>query len=447
MPESMLLIEQRAEEEFSELRRKFHPHHDYLNLIIPSMWFVFGVCLHDFYFYGADHIRRVLSSVTNLRPQFASASTSLEFFLSLALFMVGLTVIYVIGQMINGLSALLLDRLIVKKLLKYPFELYQARSERPPEIDDSTLFREVVLHSSYGVFCLNLIPFIFLELVVTVFAWRVPSFTTWIQHSPWFSIVAIPILLYVHFGKPSRRKALRQPHDDDPKYAAHCAELVVYHWVMLVILAFLEFGLIVFLGWVVAILLLPAINFIVGYAERRVMKDWVYSKPYARHLYNYARACFTNPIYLAAKLVGYGDPPGRRLILNVREKIGDAYQQSDFFWISYLIVQNHGAGASQTTYHFLAQYSMARNVCNATAFVLLASVGAFWLRWPTNHELEVVWWALGLCCLMYALFARYLYLYGSYFSKYVLRTAAYIFATTKEQVAKYEVGLRIDAGR
>ena len=435
MPESMLMIEQRAEEEFGDLKRKFHPHHDYLNLIIPSMWFGFGVCVLDFFFYGADHIARLLKQIVGLRPLFASASTSLEFFLSLALFVVGLTVIYVIGQMINGLSALLLDRLIVKKLLKYPFEIYQARSETSGDISDRTLFRNVVLHSTYLVFCLNLLPFIVIELVVTVFALRTKKLLVWIQTHPLVSAAAIVFLLYIHLGRPSRSKPRRQ-NVGDATYARHCTELFLYHWLAVIFLAIIEWATVIGLGAVWMILALPLLNIILSVVERFVMEEWVYSRPYASHFYDYARACFTNPIYFAAKLVGYGDSPSRDVIRGVREGLGVTFQRSEFFWITYLMVQNRGAGASQTMYHFLAQYSMARNVCNATAFVLLASVGAFWLRWPTDHAQAVVVWAFGLCCLMYALFARYLYLYGAYFSKYVLRSAAYIFATAPERFVK-----------
>lgn len=434
MPESVLLAEERAEEELHELRRKFHPHHDYLNLIVPSTWFIIGIFALEFYFYHAAHLKEVLGRLEEVQPFFASAGNSLQFFLALSLFIAGFTAIYVIGQMINGFSALVLDRTLVKKLLKYPFPLYLRRLKTPyDEIDNRGLFRAIVLESSYLVFCLNLIPVVFLELVAWLFSRRVPTFTPWLQVHGLVVAAALILLVYIHFGKPSRRKP-QLYGQQTPKALAHYAEFFLYHCILLVILFIFEFLMIYLVGAVATILLLPVINAVIGLAERRAKRTGTYSTPYIGHFYDYSRICFTNAIYWAAKLTGYGDIPSTEIIRTVHSAVGPDCAENDFFWLSYLTIQNRGVGSSQTMYHFLAMYGMVRNLCNATACILMVSVAIFWLEWPSKYGQGVAVWSVSLCVLMYALFIRYLYVYGSYFSRYVLRAAAFVFRSTRPHV-------------
>lgn len=428
MAESILVIADHAGEELHELRRKFHPHHDYLNLIIPSTWLLFGGLVADFYFYRADHLKHILRRLLEIGPLLETASTSLEFFLALFLFVVVFSVIYVVGHMINGLSALLLDRLIVKKLLKYPFELYQRRLTDATS-DDRTLFRNAVLESSYLIFCLNLIPVMFLEVVVALFAFRVPALQPWARaHSAEIALLLL-IFFYLHFGWPTFTKAKRYP-EADPRAAIHYREFALYHIVFFAVFFFIEVMLIAGLGRVAAILLLPIANVIIGLSERGVRRGEEYRSDYARRFYFYLRLSFTNALYFAAKLSGYGDIPSQAIVSDARSAAGASCGNKDFFWMAYLAVQNHGGAASQTAYHFLAAYGMVRNLCNATALVLVGSVIEFWIRWPEEQGAAVVIWCVGLCFLMYALFARYLYLYASYFSKYTLRVAAHVYRGT-----------------
>jgi len=373
----------------------------------------------------------MLRRLLEIGPFLHTASTSLEFFLALLLFVVVFTVIYVVGQMINGLSALLLDRLLVKKLLKYPFDLYQRRAATPPDVaDDRTLFRNLVLESSYLIYCLNLIPIVFLELIATLFATRGELFSAWVRTHEAIAAVVLLVLFYIHFGVPTFRKPSRYP-ESDHRAVTHYQEFAHYHIVFLAVVCFIEFSLIVTLGWIGAVLVLPALNIAIGLWERAMRRQEEYRSPYARRFFFYLRLSFTNAIYFAAKLAGYGDIPSSAIISDARATAGPACGDKDFFWMTYLAVQNHGGAASQTAYHFLAAYGMVRNLCNATAMVLVAAFAAFWVRWPAEHGAAVVIWCVGLCFLMYALFARYLYLYASYFSKYVLRVAAHVYRGTR----------------
>src|SRR4051794_37278324 len=196
MPESLLLVKEHAEEELHELRRKFHPHHDYLNLIIPSTWYLVGLFAVEFYFYHAQHIIATLRRMNEVAPYFSSSSTSLQFFLALSLFIAGFTIIYVIGQLINGFSALVLDRTIVKKLLKYPFTLYERRLAAPTDETAAEVLRRAMMEASYTVFCVNLVPVVFLELVAFMFAVRVSSFETWVREHYNISAILLVIVVY-----------------------------------------------------------------------------------------------------------------------------------------------------------------------------------------------------------------------------------------------------------
>ena len=429
MAESVLLIADHAGEELHELRRKFHPHQDYLQLIIPSMWLMFGLTAADFYFYRAGHLKHVLTRMVEVAPFFKSASTSLEFFLALLLFIVVFTVIYVVGQLINGVSALLIDRLIVKKLLKYPFELYQRRFNVPEhEVSDRRLFKDLVLGSSYLIYCLNLIPFVFLETVAVLFAARVPAFRDWLVAKSSITAGFLLVLFYFHLGLPTWRKPRRYP-EHCSNAAEHYDAFATGHLAFFCTFYFAILYAILMFGWIWSVFGLLAVNLFIGFAERTARSDDEYSSALLRRFFFYSRLCFTNPTYFAAKLVGYGDIPSAATIRTVHAGLGSGGSK-DFFWMTYLTVQQHGGNATQTLYHYIAQYQMVRNLCNATAVMLLTSVAAFWNLWPTEHGVAVVTWTLGLCLLMYALFARYLYLYGAYFNKYAIRAAAYVLQRT-----------------
>lgn len=434
---------------------------------------MFWVVLLDFYFYKARHLKNILESVSALGKPFNSIGTGLEFFVALFLFMVVFTLFYALGQLINGASALILDRLIVKKLLKYPFELYLLRLKEPATKRDHEILRDAVLDSTYFIFCLNLIPVVALECVVTLFFFErhefqiAPASYFGTQQLSYLSVACIVFLVYIHFGYPSRRRgsdALSQNEISD------LDRLYRRHWVLVGLLTVLEL-LMMRLGLVAGILILPVLNVCIGIYDQRVRKQLKDNElaekmkleednklpedkeqreleeqrelrkqreaeqkeatqrakqlETAQRILDYLRSRFANPIYFAANMVGYGNFPSTSLIRMVRDEFVSEVEDKDFFWLTYLTVQNRNEGSSQTVYHFLAMYGMIRNLCNATAFAIVFSVGFFQMDWPNGHGAGVIVWTAILCGLMYALFVRYLYVYGPYFAKYLVRAAAY----------------------
>jgi len=229
-------------------------------------------------------------------------------------------------------------------------------------------------------------------------------------------VVIVLFLVYIHFGWPSRTR-VRRYFGRKAFSEARLKNLWWSHCIFVLSLSILEL-ILVLQNCIGGILLLPMLNFVIGLHDRRARK-----RAEDKEVIKYLRACFANPIYFAANIVGYGDFPSKPLIRVVRDEF--IAEDKDFFWLTYLSVQNRNEGSSQTVYHFLAMYGMVRNLCNATAFAIVLSVGFFGLDWPNGQGPAVIVWTGVLCALMYALFARYLYVYGPYFTKYLLRAAAY----------------------
>src|SRR5205085_7425040 len=297
---------------YGDIKRKFRPQHEYLSLVIPSTWLLIGLFFVDFCFYGADHVDRTLRRLIRLQPYFSSAISSLDFFLALFLFIAVFSVLYVIGQMINGMSALVIDRVLVKKLLKYPFELYGRRLASDVS-DDHQFFRDAVLDSSYLIFCLNLIPVAFVELSAALLSFRIRPLHPQLSSEFLTHFVSVAVLLaglsYLHFGWPSLRKPHRYPEHGDSRAATHYQEFYAYHWTGIGIVLVFEFVLVAVVGWVPAILLFPAINIVIGLAEKLGRTGTEYKSAYVRRFYFYLRLCFANLIYFAANVSGYGTTP------------------------------------------------------------------------------------------------------------------------------------------
>jgi hypothetical protein len=60
-------------------------------------------------------------------------STGVDVVIALILAVVIFNVVYVLGQLLNGVAAVVLDRVIVKKLLQYPFALCELKSQNTDE--------------------------------------------------------------------------------------------------------------------------------------------------------------------------------------------------------------------------------------------------------------------------------------------------------------------------
>jgi len=426
------MLERALEEHSLEVRRRLFAHQDYFGNIIPSSWFVLGTLTGAFVFYQ-NQLQGVAKAVREFIEPFGEPSTGVDIFLAVVLLMAAFNVIYILGQLLNGLAAILLDRIILKKLLQYPFTLYELKwTSRHLAKLDSALFRDAMLNASYGVFCVNLIPVVFFELSLLAFALQNPRTDSWVHDHEIRSLISSAVLVVIHFGIPSISKA-RDVCRSTLDAKDMTVQLVIGHILLIVVGAVILAMAVVANGFTWFILLLPIANFAMALGDRKMVKQYgmLYKTPAMRCVFMYARRTFVNPAYFAAKLVGYGSGPAAELIGKALQAARYGSAANDFYWMCQLRVENDAPRTYDTAYHGMAMYTMNRNLCNATAIVIVISLIEYYIHWPDNYRHMPLFWIAALCVITYAFFIRFLYLFSGAYSKYIIRAAAFV--TDREQ--------------
>jgi len=378
------MFERAVEEEGREVQRRLYAHHDYFGNVIPSTWFVIISLFGAFIFY-----RQSLSAGVSAIHRFVKAlgepTTGVDVLIAVVLAIASFNIIYVVGQLLNGVASVVLDRLIVKKLLRYPFTLYEMKwLQREEKRTDSSLLREAMLNATYAVFCVNLIPVVFFEFALVAFGRDHPYAGSWVQRHPLLTIGLSLVLVAAHFGVPRYRKARETCGADDEAANA----LVVGHWAAIVIIAIFIGVSIAFAGITWVVLLLPVTNAIVAISDRKMLLRYgaSYKTPAIRNFFVYVRRTFLNAAYFAAKIVGYSASPDAELIGRALTEAHYGSQANDFYWMCQLRLENEAPRSYDTAYHGMAMYTMNRNLCNATAFIAVISVIAFYVQWPTPYS-------------------------------------------------------------
>jgi hypothetical protein len=362
-------------------------------------------------------LRNALSGANAAEALASPAAThglgALEVLFAIILFIVGFNVVFVLGHLLNSISALVLDRWVVKKLLGYPFELYQYAADHPDET--ASYFRSRVAGASYFVYLVNLVPLILIELVL---AYRAEGLMASIERR-WYLATAVAIVLTLfHFGVPFYGyRTVRE------QFTSRAARWVgILHVVFNLLTAVGLYSLLRH-HQQFAIPVLILVNLLIG-AVDRICSQWerLQKRGTVRITQRYLRSTFINPIYSAAKLVSYAKTPAPEVIKKAQELAGPL--KEDFFWSCYLLTQSNAPVAFTSIYHFLALYGMSRNLCNATFAIWVWSVISFLFRSPHPVDASVIIWSVALAGLTYVFFFRFLYFYASYFSRYVVRVAA-----------------------
>jgi hypothetical protein len=421
------MLERALEEQSLEVRRRLYAHHDYFGNIIPSSWFVLGTLISAFIFYRPQ-LTTIALELRDFVRQLGEPTTGVDVVLAILLAIVLFNVIYIIGQLLNGVAAVVLDRLIVKKLLQYPFTLYELKwKNRSTPSADTAMFRQSVLTATYAVFCVNLAPVFFFELALIAFGRENPHAGSWVQRHPAPTLLLSALLVLVHFGIPSFRKAKEvSGSSGDPGSVR--LELTFGHMALVVIATFLVGMAIIAIGFTEIVLLLPISNVVVAIADRHLLSKYgvTYKTAGMRAFFIYVRRTFVNPAYFAAKLVGYGSAPAAELIGRAFTEAKYDSTSNDFYWMCQLTIENDAPRTYDTAYHGMAMYTMNRNLCNATAFVVIVSLVAFYAHWPDGYRYVPLLWVAVLCAVTYAFFIRYLYLFSGLYSKYIVRAAAFL---------------------
>jgi hypothetical protein len=420
------MIEKTIEDQGREVQRRLYAHHDYFGNIIPSSWFLTGAMVGAFVFYRRSLATSLLSVRTFLVP-LGEPSTAVDVVIAITLAILLFNLVYITGQLLNGVGSVVLDRLIVKKLLHYPFTLYELKwKNRDAMKTDTEIFREAMVDATYAVFCVNLVPVVFFEFALVAFGRQNPHAGSWVQRNPVLVLFLSILLVIVHFGVPSIRKAREVCLKlGDPTAVT---ELVVGHVAVILISAVTIASFLVLLGWSSILLILPAANFAMAFGDRRMLLKFgsAYRSQNMKRVFVYARRTFVNPAYFAAKIVGYGSSPTTDLLGKAFIDAKYDSHANDFYWMCQLRLENDAPRSYDTAYHGMAMYTMNRNLCNATAFIVILSLVAFYVRWPQGVRHSALIWVAGLCVLTYAFFVRYLYLFSGLYSKYVVRTAAFL---------------------
>jgi hypothetical protein len=421
------MFERAVEEEGREVQRRLYAHHDYFGNVIPSTWFLIATLMGAFIFY-----RQSLSDAVGALHKFVKPlgepTTGVDVLLAVVLAIVSFNIIYVVGQLLNGVAAVVLDRVIVKKLLSYPFTLYELKwQQRHENKPDTIILREAMLNATYAVFCVNLIPVVFFELALVAFGRANPYPGSWVQKHLLLTLGLSLLLVFAHFGLPSTRKARETcgigTDADNNRFA-----LVVGHWLAIVIFATIVGSTIALAGLTEIVLLLPAVNGLLALSDRKMLIRYgIHHKtPAAHQFFVYMRRTFLNTSYMAAKIVGYSSSPDAALIGRALAEARYGSKANDFYWMCQLLLENDAPRSYDTAYHGMAMYTMNRNLCNATAFTAVMSVVAFYVRWPDAFHYSPLVWIAILCVLTYMFFIRYLYLFSGSYCKYVVRAAAFM---------------------
>jgi hypothetical protein len=145
-----------------------------------------------------------------------------------------------------------------------------------------------------------------------------------------------------------------------------------------------------------------------------------FAAPYLIVVYGLSRAMRTYP--------GFSEDFKARVKAKFREKLGFEAEEGDtnVYWLTYCIV------AKEPTYkpyleNWFLLYSFARNICAALYVVLFYSVFSLYLNKDILPRAEGTWGCLLLATpvsihfLSVIMLARYYYLYGNYYTKFLYR--------------------------
>jgi hypothetical protein len=426
-PEVTMLDRVAASEVGSTIKR-LYGHYDYFGYVIPVTWLLVGWFAAERYLFDSSPVPNPLKLTNDWFSSREAASIGTAG--GVVVGVLGLVLLfnlsYALGHIINSLSALLLDRVVVKKYLHYPTVLYERKCEQDATHDEHTLFRiAVVGGTSYFVSCLNLAVWLPLEIVLGV--WLASrNGANWSSHHAVLICLAILVIVFLHLGVPGAQRA--RLLDPDEKSRGWYGEAASIHATAVLLIAFLVAYWFVWSrsAWVLAAL--PGLNLALILVERkRRDASGEYSTVATKRFFLYMRSTLVAPLYFIAVAVGYGRSPSEDVLRRARDSVLGKSFGSDFFWLCYIRLINRAPLSYPTAYHFLSLYGMNRNLAAATG-TLLAYIA---VHFAVHRPLAVgdgailivasVLWGLSL-----VFFARYLYMYAGYFSKYIVRVAAWI---------------------
>ena len=420
------MLDRTISNSLAEARKKIYAHYDYFGYIIPSSWFISGVVIFELLFIEKSYISTLYDNIFSFLKNFSSLkSTSLELVLSILFLVILFNLIYVIGHMINGFSALLFDRLIVKKYLKYPFYLYQQKlNSYPANESDHSIFRREVTNASYALTgFVNNAPIYALELIFFLLLRKTQITQTQLVDSLPLLFIFLASLIVLHFGIPSKRILKVVPKSKSNQYQKY----LNFHIMTFILLLLVITTIIHITGNLTSFLIIPLISISVIIINRIFRKKIDTMDGTLYEFFGYLSTTAVNWVYFLAVLVGYGSMPSRAVIKDASKLIGRIENSSsDFFWLTYIHLENIATSSYPAAYSFLSMYGMNRNLCNSSVLIVIYSIYSLSFRSLIYNNSSIVIWLSLFSLFIIVFFARYLYLYSSYYSQYTLRVSAFI---------------------
>ncbi len=410
----------------SETGKKLFAHYDYFGYVIPMTWFLFlFVYIERVLFQQGPLLALWDRFTTQLADFLKDKSTPLQIVVSVAVLLLAFNLMYILGHVLNGISALFLDRLLVKKYLKYPTELY-LRKMTSPASADSAIVRRAAIESSYSLTAfLNIGPLVLLELVGFLVTVRRPDLVQLSLLHTNLIAVAVAVLLRLHCGWPSMRAARV---DEEGDYVHQYALLRKWHAVFLLWLFLLLYTAVLAFHSYWPLAVLPILNLILAFMDKALREGVDYRSKIIEKHFLYLRCTFQSWVYFCAQLSGYGHMPSRETLGAALSTVGASRSTpSDFWWLSSICLENLAPRSHPTAYHFMSLSGMNRNLCGSTLLAIGHFLGLYCAE-RGHHVNAAGFTAFLLVMLSLALLflLRYLYLYSGYYSKFVVRVAAFL---------------------
>lgn len=142
-------------------------------------------------------------------------------------------------------------------------------------------------------------------------------------------------------------------------------------------------------------------------------------------LVSYVKGIQISYFYWFAIIAGYGTPPGRQVLDRAKERLGYEGENTELYWAASVEADEVGGLSWASQNHFLNMYEMNRNLCNACFLLIPSAIIRMIISAPSQVSMLMIYWG-GLLAFVSAVFlVRYFYIYSGYYSKHLLRLAAY----------------------
>ncbi|MBD3276683.1 MAG: hypothetical protein GF388_00130 [Candidatus Aegiribacteria sp.] len=426
--------------------RKVYGHYDYFGYLIPCTWFIVASAISVFLVFGPSIDCSDDTICAEIVKAIENSNAGTMFVLGLVLVVVGFNFVYAIGHILSSLSALLIDRGLVRKVLGYPFSMYGTarrllKKNEYSEFSSSRIGLHILRGKSDTVslfwrYISNSI--VFSALIILILLEYFDSFVSrlslfWVI--PLYALLSIvciglPGLAYNHAGETYIDKdaelidAIRLTKRKGIVVSFHITAVVLLTVSTTILSFILRSSFVSLLVFVV----IPVMLLIVSktlYLKRSFANKLSYCL-------KYIGLSLPSIPYWVAKRVNYHRCPSRVVLLE-DSNIKDVSDTSDEYWLANIAADHIHGEAHSSLYHFRSMYGMNRNLCAAVTVPIGLSALFIFVHKGCEHPVALTCYSILLMTLGILFFARYLYLYSCYYCKYLIRYTYFIETISSKQ--------------